>query len=299
MTETELRPPPTRPLPELDAEQEVDVRHYWSRLALRWWLPLAGLVLGMALGYILSLGAGQVYRAEALLYLGQPFSPTGNAPVQGLATNASTVDRIARSESALKEAARESGMPLSQLRGGVSTQTITGARGLLRAGQTPLVELSVTGEGRGRVARAANALAERVVERVSVYPDVKIDTYERQLTGVNRELSSLDRRIQRLSRTIDSGGLSQLDQLVLISQLDNAEQRRADALAEQLEVQQLLALAKEVERSRVVEPATANKTTARSVRNSILVGGLLGLILGAIAALLWDPVARRLNTRPA
>ena len=63
-----------RPLPEpdLDAEQEVDLRSAWSKIAARWWLPVLGLVLGLVAGYLLALGGGQVYRAETLVYLGVP-----------------------------------------------------------------------------------------------------------------------------------------------------------------------------------------------------------------------------------
>jgi uncharacterized protein involved in exopolysaccharide biosynthesis len=57
--------------------------------------------------------------------------------------------------------------------------------------------------------------------------------------------------------------------------------------------QQLLAIAQAVERSRVITPAAAVDTTARSVRSSMLVGALLGLIVGLAAALLWDPVVAR------
>jgi len=42
-----------------------------------------------------------------------------------------------------------------------------------------------------------------------------------------------------------------------------------------------------------VEPAAASKTTARSRRSSLLVGALIGLILGTIAALVADPIAAR------
>ena len=49
----------------------------------RWWLPVLGLLLGLAVGYALALGGGEVYRAAATLYLGQPFSPNGGAPVPG------------------------------------------------------------------------------------------------------------------------------------------------------------------------------------------------------------------------
>ena len=51
--------------------------------------------------------------------------------------------------------------------------------------------------------------------------------------------------------------------------------------------------AEEVERPQVLVPAAATKTTARSRRNSVVVAAFLGLVLGIIAALVWEPVMRR------
>jgi uncharacterized protein involved in exopolysaccharide biosynthesis len=39
------------------------------------------------------------------------------------------------------------------------------------------------------------------------------------------------------------------------------------------------------------------RTTARSRRNDVVVGALLGLLLGIIAALAWEPVAARRRMR--
>ncbi len=89
--------------PDLDAEREVDIGRYLDALVARWWLPLVGLVVGVALGYLLALGGKEVFRAEATVYVGTPFSPGGSAPVQGLATNPNTVARIARGQETIAD----------------------------------------------------------------------------------------------------------------------------------------------------------------------------------------------------
>src|SRR3954452_12787248 len=101
-------PPPTRrpSPPDVDAEQEVDFGRWARTLAARWWLPVGGLIVGLAVGYLLALGGSQVYKAEALVSLGIPFTPNGGGQIQSLATNSRTVSEIIRSESALKDAAR-------------------------------------------------------------------------------------------------------------------------------------------------------------------------------------------------
>ena len=160
--------------------------------------PSLGLVLGLVVGFLLALGGGTVYRAEALLFLGQPFTPQGGGQIQSLATNPRTVGEIIRSESALRAAARESGLTVSQLRGNVASTPITTA-GQSRL-QTPLVEVSVKGNAPAKVAAAANALAERVVERVSLYVDDKVQVLDDQIANDNRELEQINTRIARATQ---------------------------------------------------------------------------------------------------
>jgi uncharacterized protein involved in exopolysaccharide biosynthesis len=63
-------------------------------------------------------------------------------------------------------------------------------------------------------------------------------------------------------------------------------------LDDQLQAKQLLVQAQEIERPRVLTRAAAVKTTARSKRNSVVVAAFLGLVIGLIAALLWEPLLR-------
>jgi hypothetical protein len=288
------------PVPDLDAERDVDLRSVWERIAARWWLPVAGLVLGLVVGFLLALGGGKVYRAEALLFLGQPFTPQGGGQITSLATNPRTVGEIIRSESALRAAARESGMTVAQLRGNVASTPIatTGQSRL----QTPLVEVSVKGSAPAKVAAAANALADRVVQRVSLYVDDKVQVLEDQITNDNRELDQINARIARATEQqteiLENEALSASERLLLLTNINStigfAEQRRGTVQEDLLQARQLLSLAQRVEQSSVVEPAVAAKTTARSGRNAALVGGLIGLLLGCAAALLADPfLARR------
>jgi capsular polysaccharide biosynthesis protein len=283
-----------RPLPELEAEREVDVGQAARQVAARWWLLVAGLVAGMAAGYLLALGGGDFYEAEATIYLGQPFSPTAQAPVPSLQTNPTAVSDAVRSEAVIQEAARRSRMRVSELRGNISTSTVSGSVLRRTPGVTPLVAISVQGEQRREVANAANALATVVVDGISAYPDVKIDSYTEQLVSQRRQLDSLDRRIALQNQAIEGAADEPpLDQLVLISQLDNLEQQRAIVEQDRQDTRALLALARDVERPRIYQRAVAFETSARSTRNALVVGGLIGLLLGGLAALFWEPVLER------
>ncbi len=286
-------------VPELDGEQEVDLRSAWRRLAARWWLPVGGLVVGAVLGVIVSVGGGSVWEARSLVYLGQPFTPGGGGQIQSLQTNPRTVGEIIRSESALRKAARDSGLTLGQLRGNVTSQAITSpgtARNL-----SPLVEIVVQAPQAVKAERAADSLTDTVVQDVSVYVERKIDLLEEQIANAEQQLVQIDRRItaateqQRIALADESLSLSEK---LLVSTnsnatINNAEQRRATVFANLNSAQQLLSLAQTVERSQVIEGAAAKKTAATSRRTAAVIGALLGLIVGAIAAWLWDPVAAR------
>ena len=154
---------------DLDEEREVDLRNYWSRLVARWWLPVIGLVAGLIVGYVFTLGGNQVYEATATLYLGQPYS--GTAPLQGLATNPTYVSQLIHSEAAARKAATAAGLRPGQVKNNVSTQTIAGAKGALRAGQTPLVSITLTGSSPKKVAVATTVLGQDIINQLSGFVD--------------------------------------------------------------------------------------------------------------------------------
>ena len=298
-----MTPPPSAP--ELEDEQEVDLSSAWQRLKVRWWLPVGGLVAGAVVGIALALSGGSVWRAQTIVYLGQPFAPLGGGQIQSLATNPRTVGEIIRSEAALKAASDTSGIPVSRIRSSISTRELLAA-GQLR-GINPLMEITVKGSGKRKVELAANALAERVTERVSLYVTQKVELLESQVAVSESQLAAIEERIEAAQRQQDAlitDTSIPLDQRLLLSAnlnsvITTADARRTSLQDDLFESRQLLNLAESVESSRVVEPAAASKTTARSSRSSLLVGALIGLLLGAIAALVVDPIAARRRGAPA
>jgi uncharacterized protein involved in exopolysaccharide biosynthesis len=279
-------------LPDLDAEREVDLRSYWNRISEHWWLPLAGLAAGLVIGYLISLGGSQVYRAKAVVYLGQPLSGSG-VQVQSQATNPSTVRQIVTSEATIDAVARRVGLRPNQLRGHISTQAVTG--NITRLGQNPLVSIAVTGSLRAKVARAANLLAATVVnsDALAGYSKTKITPLTALVDSEESALSLLDQNIKAQQAALSSAsGLSTTDRLILLNQLNGLLQQRLTTVDQLTTNQQQLALAEDVEAPKVNTRAVATKTTARSRRNTVLVAGLIGLLLGGIAALLYEPARR-------
>lgn len=287
----------TRPRtePDLDAEREVDVGRYLDALVARWWLPVVGLIVGVALGYLLSLGGSDVFRASATVYVGSPYAPNGNVSIPStISTNQNTVNRIVRSEATIEEVSRESGMPKRKLRQGISTRQLRSGLGRLVPSQ--LYVVTVQGDDRREVQGAAGALADRVVERVGGYARRKRADFRQLLRSQNRQLEAIARQADETQAALGRASGSERLQLAIL--LSIAEQRRGTLEQDVIETRGLLALAEEVELPQVLSRAVATKTTARSTRNSLAVAGLLGLVLGLIAALLWEPVAERAERRP-
>jgi len=277
-------PAPPSPGFDPEAEQEVDFARYVRLLGSRWWLLAAGLVVGAVIGYLVSLGGNQVYQATATVYLGQPYSPTGGSPVNTPATNPASVAAVVQSRSVQNTVANQCKTTAAVFRKGISTAAAAGSSSSSAktgAAINPLVKVSVQSK-KGKVAAcAANGLAREVVAKIGTYPAQTIKTLEAHIAFDNED-------IKTIQAAIADPSISPTDKLILQQNL------RTDQL-DKTTNSQLLLLAKSVESPSVLTSAAAQKITARSRRNTVVIGALIGLIIGAIAALLWDSVVPRIT----
>ena len=284
-------------LPELDAERDVDLHRHWDAITSRWWLPVGGLVAGIIVGYLISLGGAQVYKAKATVYLGQPLSQ-GGVQVQSQATNPSTVRQIVTAESTIQAVAAKVGLRPGQLRGHISTQAVTG--NISRLGQNPLVAINVTGHERRKVARAANNLATTVVNSQALggYAKTKIQNLQLLVNQEKAALAALSRNLKAQQAALgNASGLSTAEQLIALGQLNGLLQQQLTTTDQLTTNQQQLALARDVEAPQITTFAAATKTTARSRRNTVIVAALIGLLLGIVAALVYEPATRAVRSR--
>jgi hypothetical protein len=266
---------------DAEAEQEVDLGRYWHAVVSRWWLPLLGLIAGALIGYAVALGGTQQFRGSATIYLGTPYSIIGSVPLQNAQTNPSTVNALIHSEEFIAAAAAAAGTTPDAIRGGITSKSISTGTGLTaaqRASANPLVRISATASTRRRATRAANSLARQVVARLAPLSRDKIRLLKDRVATDQKQIDTI--------RSQSAAGGDSTLKAVLAIQLN-------DVLQDQLQAQQLLAQALQVERPALLARAVAVKTTARSRRNSTVVGGFIGLIVGLIAALAWEPIARR------
>ena len=138
-------------------------------------------MLGAILGVLFSFRGGTVYKATALISLGQPTSP-GGALVNGFGTNPRAVSQIVSSAAGQAQAANRADMRPGALRGHVSVaQGQDGDRS--RATRVDAADLA-RGHRREAVEHAtaaANALADIVVAKTTAaYVGVKISHLPRR-----------------------------------------------------------------------------------------------------------------------
>jgi hypothetical protein len=280
---------------DLDAEREIDLARWRRALVALWWLPVAGLVIGAILGVLASFRGSQTYKATSLVSLGQPVAP-GGALVNGFGTSPSAVQQIVTSEAATREAAAKAGLNPDSIRGRVSVSQISSvtAQG---ARPSPLVVLTVDGTRPTPTEDAVNALARIVVRQTTAaYVGVKIRTFQETLNHVTDQIASVNKRLAVATRAERSAkDLDPLQQLVVVGQEDNAETRLGNLIAQQNTLQQQLAFAKEVESAKIVTEGSAFKASPHSRNSSLIIGAVIGLVLGAIGAIVaygrftWAP----------
>lgn len=282
---------------DLEAEREIDLRRWRDALVSRWWIAVAGLVVGAIVGAVYSLSGGSSYVASATIARGQVFNPAGTTQVQGYVTSPAQIENLVTAPANLDTVAAKVGLPRSALRGHVTASTITSAGTASTTNTNSIIVLiSVRLNKPKKAEEAANALAQlikaqtttRYVQQSIRAYQTKIDNYAARIVALRRQIDSLNKVLAKPS------GLSPLDQLVLSTQLQGAQAALGQTLDSQTTAQQQLILQEDVSTTQIIPPpARAVKTVARSRRNSVVIGALIGLIVGGIVAIVVGLRARQ------
>jgi capsular polysaccharide biosynthesis protein len=284
------------PPADTGSERDVDLAAWRRAIVARWWIVLAGVIVGAMLGGVMSLSGGHLYRASALLAPGQPLSP-GGQPVLTYQASPLTIDNIVKSEAALREAAAAAHMSVGELRGHVSTTTVETGVGSSASRAAVLIKITAQLDRAKRAEVAANTLADIVKrETNSIYVTRHIATYQSRVKNYTNQIAVLGPLIESFTRTLKTQHLAPLDQLVVVSQLDSAVARQGNLSDRLATTQDQLILAQNIEIAQVVTPAVAARTTARSRRTSITIGAIAGLLVGMAVAIFVDSRRRSAQT---
>jgi len=287
-----------KPAADLEAERDVDLRSWLEALRSRWWIAVAGLVVGAVIGGVYSLSRGSTFVATAFIAPGQAFNPSGSSPVLTYLTSQAAINKLATSAGALEYASAKSGVPLGKLRGAVSTSAINQQTGASQSSSTQrnavLVAIQVQLDKKTKAERAGNAIASYIKnETTSAYVKHSIQIYETLIKNLTQRQVTSQARVSSLTQAAKQPGLSLDQQLLLAIQLDQAQATLGQTINSLETTRQQQLLAQQVEQTQIIQAAKAEKTTARSRRNSVVVGAVIGVLIGAIVAIVVGLRARR------
>jgi capsular polysaccharide biosynthesis protein len=291
-TSTEGRVTGNSPALDPEAEREIDLRGLWAGIKRQWWVVVVGVVAGIVVGALWSLAGGSSWEATARLAPGQAFSPSGS-PVFLYLSNPTAINSLATSATTVEKAAARAGVSPSQLRGRISTDAVN-AEGTTTQRNAVLVLVTVRMNKKKRAEDAANAVAQVLATTTTNrYVRQTIEIYKTRIRNFNQRLTTIRERIDAINKALAEENLSLNERLLLTIQLDQAQATQGQTIDSLTTAQQQRILAEDVSRTTIVQDARATRTSARSRRTSILVGALIGLIGGLIAAIVVDRRASR------
>lgn len=283
--------------PDLPEEREIDLRRWRDAILARRWFVVAGLVAGLVVGGLYSLSGASTYSATVTLEPAQPYNSSGE-PVLNYSSSPLAITSIVTSTAALRVAAAAAHMPIGQLRGHVSVASISTGVGPVTERGTVLEEITVALPQSDRAEKAANALGHYVVVNTeSKYVSASIAAYVATDSGYTGEIASVEALIASYKKTLAGGGLSSFEALYIATLADSAYTRLGNLETLLFDNEQSLSLARTIEVAQIINPAVSSKAVARSRRDSIIFGGVIGLLLGAIVALFLG--LRPPRTKPA
>jgi hypothetical protein len=286
--------------PELEAEQEVDFAKLWRALVQHWWLPAVGLVAGAVIGALVTVGHTTSWKATSQVYLGQAL--VGGSLAQLAPTSITLASNAVTSGQTIRAVAAQLGIPTAKLSGHVSTSPVFGETGTKVGAPTPIMAITVSGLPRHAALAAADALAQAAVVDVARFETSKLGTLRQHLAFDNAQIKAVNDRLASAravqAQVLADKTLSSTDRLLgVVSQnavITQALTQQIALVQDSFAVQQSITLAQDIGTARVLTLASAHGSPGASRRTAVAIGAFIGLILGIIAALVWEPlVARR------
>jgi hypothetical protein len=278
------------------AELEIDLRRVWRSVLCRWWLPLIGLLVGAFLGLFVPFGRGKQWQATSDVYLGTPIA-TGE-PILSPPTSVGLATAFINSPYPLRHASRVSGVPVSRLRGTISTKQIVGVTGTTIGQPAPILQITVIGSNARQTQAAANDLAKSVVARVQPYTAQKIKIIKGRLAQEQGQIAATTNRLTQAEDKQDKLGRPTSDLHRAVNWADVITTLSAELYTTQSDVtvsKALIAEMQSIEQPRIVSPALAASKNGLKRPTHLLIGAIIGLAIGLLAAAFWDPVKRLLR----
>jgi hypothetical protein len=288
--------------------REVRVTDYARRVARRWYIVAAAIVVAVGLVFLHAVsGSTNQSTATASVYLGQPLAAGGGPISQTPQSNSGIAVTFVKSTATLADAAKAARLTAAKLRGRVSVITTTPSAGgtagsaSKATGGAPTISITVEGPwARQRVEAAAESLAKSLIAFENRYSDIKRKQLQARIAAEQAEVKRLQDVVDRATsalRRIDESSLSPIDKATASSSwgeiLATSTQQLGD-VSTQLPTDQIaLAAVDSIESAQMISDARGRQVSAVRRRSSLVVAGLIGLIVGVGLALAWDEVRAR------
>jgi capsular polysaccharide biosynthesis protein len=270
----------------------IDVGGWMRTLAHNWWIVLGLTVLGAVAGGLLTLASPNEYTAASSVYIGQTTDANGN-PMAGLNSNSRAATELLSSQVVLNEAARRTGMgeTAANLRQGLTvstpSQVVKATSSIVN-----IVNMSVKDAKKARATKAANVLAEVLLEHIGSGVEQKITLLQQQLSDGHKQLTASQARSkaaqQALAVIAKSGGTAAersaaAAPYVAVVQAAASEQESLTSTNQRTQL--LLLTAEQVEQPRVLhEAAVPDSPSGPDLKLNVAAGALAGLVIGIIVA---------------
>jgi capsular polysaccharide biosynthesis protein len=283
-----------------DERFDIDLGALGRALVRNWIIIAILVVVGVVAAVGVTLATGKRYQATSAVYLGQPTDANGN-PISGINSNPRGAQQIVQSGSVLKAvAASVRGISASRLRNEVSVDTPTVTVKSVSA-PTNFVTITVRDPSGTRAVKAANELADILVDKISTYASEKTALLNRQITNTRARLSGLDTRVKAAQDALNKVGASggtpaerasiSATYLAIIQSAGNLR----DSLILRLQSLELTrVVARDVEQPNLFSKAsTPAQRVTQGLSLAIAAGLIAGLIVGCVLALLRERIRRR------
>ena len=274
-----------------DDTYDIDLGEYLRGLLRWWWVVVALAVLGAVVGAGLTLVQKTTYTATSSVYLGQPTNVAGS-PISALNTDPRAAAAIGVSDSTIHTVVPGIGMgeTAARLRSGLHVAVPVATKNA--TGPINLINVGVTDTRPARAAAAANAIAEVVVAKLSVYVQAKIALLTQNVASDTKRVAQLQASsdaAQRALGSIAASGGSPADRALASAPYLAIVQSASTEIQSLLDDKRTAALdllvARDVETptiaARAAAPAAAEP---KALRLHAAVGFVVGVVVGLIAA---------------
>ncbi len=267
--------------------RSIDLREYWLIVRRRWLLVLALTVVGAVLGAGYAVSSGSVYSATSqVVVTGVTQGPLNTSTQVNLQVNMSTEQAVAQSPPVIERAAGLLHVPAATLLAAASKRL---AVAVPATSLTTSNVLQVTWQASGP--RAAQAGANAFASAYLAYRHSELAGQVAALQSIlNKEVVSLQRQIARLTTQLSQapfGSSSHQSLEIRLSELTN-QASTADSQLTSLPTYNVTG-------GSVIGAALPSAPSGISHLVMVVIGALLGLLIGLVAAYLRDAFDDRLR----